>query len=253
MSTIYRATHTAMDRTVALKVLSSEFASDRITRERFMNEWRIAAALKHPNILPVHDAGEADGRMFLAMELIDGGDLGHKIFREGALSPPDAISILDQMAGALDAAHAAGLVHRDFKPGNILLDGDRALLTDFGLSKLLRSDARLTVPGRMVGTAAYLSPEQIRGEHVTPRTDVYAVGCVIFEALTASAPFDAESDFVLMYAHLERPVPKMSERRRALPEAADDVVRKAMSKDAGERYGSAGETLAALKSAFGYE
>ena len=253
MSTIYRATHAPMDRTVALKVLSSEFASDRITRERFMNEWRIAAALKHPNILPVHDAGEVDGRMYLAMELIDGGDLGHKIMREGALSPRVVISILDQMAGALDAAHAAGLVHRDFKPGNILLDDDRALLTDFGLSKLLRSDARLTVPGRMVGTAAYLSPEQIRGEDVTPRTDVYAVGCVIFEALTASAPFDAESDFVLMYAHLERPVPKMSERRRALPGAADDVVKKAMSKDPGERYGSAGETLSALKSAFGYE
>jgi serine/threonine protein kinase len=253
MSTIYRATHTAMDRTVALKVLSSEYTDDRITRERFMNEWRIAAALKHPNILPVHDAGDVGGRMFLAMELIDGGDLGHKILREGALSPPVAVSILDQMAGALDVAHAAGLVHRDFKPGNILLDGDRALLTDFGLSKLLGSGAQLTVPGRMVGTAAYLSPEQIRGEEVTPRTDVYAVGCVIFEALTASAPFDAESDFVLMYAHLERPVPKMSQRRPALPALADDVVKQAMSKDPAQRFGSAGETLAALKSAFGYE
>jgi serine/threonine protein kinase len=187
------------------------------------------------------------------MELIDGGDLGHKIIRDGALSPAATVSILGQMAGALDAAHEAGLVHRDFKPGNVLLDGERALLTDFGLSKLLGSTNRLTAPGRMVGTAAYLSPEQIRGEDVTPRTDVYAMGCVIFEALTASAPFEAESDFVLMYAHLERPVPRMSERRPVLPAAADEVVQKAMSKQAEDRFASAGETLAALKSALGYE
>src|SRR3954466_1111567 len=218
-----------------------------------MNEWRIAAALRHPNILPVHDAGEVDGHLFLAMELIDGGDLGHKIIRDGALAPPEAVRILDQMAGALDSAHAADLVHRDFKPGNILLDGERALLTDFGLSKLLGSTNRLTAPGRMVGTAQYLSPEQIRGEQVTPRTDVYALGCVIFETLTASSPFEGESDFVLMYAHLERHVPRMSERRPALPEAADYVVAKAMEKDPADRFASAGETVAALKTAFGYE
>jgi serine/threonine protein kinase len=253
MSTIYRATHSALQRTVALKVLSAEFADDETSRKRFVNEWKTAAGLRHPNILPVHDAGEIDGRLYLAMELIPGGDLGHKIIRDGALSPPVAIAILDQMADALDAAHAADLVHRDFKPGNVLLDGDRALLTDFGLSKLLGSNTRLTAPGRMVGTAQYLSPEQIRGEQVTPRTDVYALGCVIFETLTASSPFDAESDFVLMYAHLERSVPRMSERRPALPAAADDVVAKAMEKDADDRYASAGETLAALKTAFAYE
>jgi serine/threonine protein kinase/CheY-like chemotaxis protein len=253
MSSVYRATHTALERPIALKVLGSEFARDRTNRERFMNEWRIAAALRHPNILPVHDAGDVGGRLFLAMQLVEGGDLGHRILREGALSAVAAIPILDQSAAALDAAHAAGLVHRDFKPGNILLDGERALLTDFGLSKLLGSNARLTAPGRMVGTAQYLSPEQIRGEQVTPRTDVYAFGCVIFEMLTASSPFEAESDFVLMYAHLERPVPRMSERRPILPEAADEVVARAMSKAPGERYASAGETVAALKAAFGYE
>jgi serine/threonine protein kinase len=254
MSTVYRATHTALERTVALKVLAAEFARERITRERFTNEWRIAAALRHPNILPVHDAGEIDGHLFLAMELIEGGDLGHKILSDGALSPPEAVRILDQMAAALDAAHAAELVHRDFKPGNILLDDGRALLTDFGLSKLLAGNAaRLTAPGRMVGTAQYLSPEQIRGEEVTPRTDVYAMGCVIFETLTASSPFEGESDFVQMYAHLEQPVPRMSERRPGLPATADDVVLKAMEKDAGQRFESAGETLVALKAAFGYE
>ena len=253
MSGIYRATHTALDRTVALKVLSGELARDRVNRERFMNEWRIAAALRHPNILPVHDAGIGDGRLFLAMDLIEGGDLGHRILRDGALPPADAISILEQMATALDAAHAAELVHRDFKPGNILLDGERALLTDFGLSKLLAAETRLTAPGRMVGTAQYLSPEQIRGEQVTPAADVYALGCVIYETLTASSPFDAESDFVLMYAHLERDAPRMSERRPGLPAAADDVVRKAMAKQVGDRFESAGATMAALRQAFGYE
>ena len=253
MSAIYRATHTTLDRTVALKVLSGELARDRVSRERFINEWRIAAALRHPNILRVHDAGSDNGRLYLAMDLVEGGDLGNRIGREGALSPADAISILDQMAAALDAAHAAELVHRDFKPGNILLDGERALLTDFGLSKLLASQTRLTAPGRMVGTAQYLSPEQIRGEPVTPAADVYALGCVIYETLTASSPFDAESDFVLMYAHLEREVPRMSQRRPGLPAAADEVVRKAMRKHVADRYESAGATLTALKCAFGYE
>jgi serine/threonine-protein kinase len=253
MSAIYRATHTALQRTVALKVLAGQFADDEVSRERFMIEWRIAAGLRHPNIVPVFDAGEVQGRLFLAMELIEGGDLGQKISAEGALSPPDAISILDQMAGALDAAHEAGLVHRDFKPGNILLNGERAFLTDFGLSKLLGSTNRLTAPGRMVGTAQYLSPEQIRGQDVTARTDVYALGCVIFESLTGSSPFDGESDFVMMYAHLERDPPPMSERRPLLPPAADAVVIKAMEKDQQARYESAGATVAALKSAFGYE
>jgi serine/threonine protein kinase len=253
MSAIYRATHSAMERTVALKVLAGQYADDPVSRARFMTEWRIAAGLRHPNIVQVYDAGDVQGRLFLAMELIEGGDLGTKIADEGALAPAVAVSILGQMADALDAAHAAELVHRDFKPGNILLDGDRALLTDFGLSKLLGSTNRLTAPGRMVGTAQYLSPEQIRGHDVTPRTDVYALGCVIFETLTGASPFEAESDFVLMYAHLERAAPLMRERQPALPAAADAVVSKAMEKDAQARFASAGETIAALKAAFGYE
>jgi serine/threonine-protein kinase len=253
MSAIYRATHTALERTVALKVLSGELARDRVNRERFMNEWRIAAGLRHPNILPVHDAGSANGHLFLAMDLIEGGDLGHRILREGPLPPADVLKILGQVAAALDAAHATQLVHRDVKPGNILLDGDHALLTDFGLSKLLASETRLTAPGRMVGTAQYLSPEQIRGEAVTRAADVYALGCVIYETLTASSPFEAESDFVLMYAHLERDVPRMSERRPGLPSAADEVVKKAMAKQIDMRFASAGATIGALKNAFGYE
>jgi serine/threonine protein kinase len=253
MSAIYRATHTAMHRTVALKVLADQFADDPVTRERFMIEWRIAAGLRHPNIVPVYDAGDVQGRLFLAMELVGGGDLGTKIEHEGPLSPALAVSILEQMADALDAAHAAGLVHRDFKPGNVLLDGQRALLTDFGLSKLLGSNNRLTAPGRMVGTAQYLSPEQIRGHEVTPRTDVYALGCVIFESLTGSSPFEADSDFVVMYSHLEDTAPPMRQRRPALPPAADAVVWRAMEKDPKARFESASDTIAALKAAFGYE
>ncbi|MEA2494365.1 MAG: hypothetical protein QOJ29_2276 [Thermoleophilaceae bacterium] len=254
MSAVYRATHIALERVVALKVMSRDLARDRVSRERFSRERRIAAGLRHPNILPVHDAGEVNGRMFLAMDLIEGGDLGHLLLHEGALNPARAVPILEQVAAALDAAHAADLVHRDVKPGNVLLDGDQAFLTDFGLSKLLGDNAtRLTAPGRMVGTAEYLSPEQIRGEQVTGLADVYALGCVIFETLTASSPFDAESDFVLMYAHLERPVPRMSERRPLLPVAADLVVKIAMEKQPEDRFESAGATIEALKTAFGYE
>jgi serine/threonine protein kinase len=253
MSAIYRATHMALDRPVALKLLGREMAADHTTRERFMNEWRIAAALRHPNILPVHDAGEVNGRLFLAMDIVEGGDLNDLIEREGALDPQRAIRILEQIASALDAAHAAGLIHRDVKPGNVLLEGDHAYLADFGLSKAVTSKERLTAPGRLVGTAQYLAPEQIRGERVDGRADVYALGCVFFEALTASSPFDAESGFTLMYAHLERPVPPVSERRPLLPVAADAVVSKAMAKHLDDRYATAGEAVAALKAAFGYE
>lgn len=251
MSSVYRATHEALDRPVALKLLIRELANDRTTRERFTNEWRIAAGLRHPNILPVHDAGEVDGQLFLAMDLIEGGDLGRLIEERGALPPPFVVNVLGQAAGALDAAHEAGLIHRDFKPANLLLDREHAYLTDFGLSKLLGSTARLTVPGRMVGTAAYLAPEQIRGEEVGPHTDVYALGCVFFEALTASSPFDAKSDYLLMYAHLKWPVPRLTDRRPGLPDAVDRVVACAMHKSPAQRYESAGEAVAALREAFG--
>jgi serine/threonine-protein kinase len=238
---------------VALKLLGREMARDPATRERFMNEWRIAAGLRHRNILAVHDAGEVDGRLFLAMDLIEGGDLGDEIERDGALSPARTVAILEQTASALDAAHAAGLVHRDVKPANVLLDGERAYLTDFGLSKLLAGNARLTKPGRMVGTAAYLAPEQIRGEVIDARTDVYALGCVFFETLTASSPFEGESGYTLMYAHLERSVPLLTDRRPELSAAVDEVVRRTMAKLPADRYDSAGEAVAALKTAFGYE
>lgn len=251
MSSIYRATHTALERPVALKVLSDEMAGEETSRARFATEWKVAAALRHPNILEVYDAGEADGRLFMAMELIEGGDFGALIDREGALAAERALLILEQAASALDAAHSAGIVHRDVKPGNLLLDGDRVLLTDFGLTKILGSSARLTAPGRMVGTASFLSPEQIRNEPVDHRADVYALGCVMFEALTGTSPYEADSDFVLMYAHMSQAVPRVSERRPGLSPVVDDVVTRTMAKPPGDRYPSAGEAVAALREALG--
>jgi serine/threonine-protein kinase len=247
MSIIYRATHTALDRAVALKILSGELARDETTRARFMTEVRVTGQMKHPNIVEVHDAGEVDGQLFLAMELVPGGDLGGLIERHGAVPPKVAVRLLAQAGSALDAAHAAGVVHRDVKPANLLLDGDRCKLTDFGLTKLLRSDAKLTAPGRIAGTANYLAPEQIRGEAVDPRTDVYALGCVMFETLTGSTPFDAESDFVLMYAHMDSPIPKATERHLGLPKGVDDVIARAMAKAPADRYASAGEAITALR------
>lgn len=251
MSTIYRANHTAIGRNVALKVLAAEMAGDETARARFATEWKVAAALRHPNILEVYDAGEDDGRLFMAMELIDGGDFGNLIDREGALAPERAVLLLEQAARALDAAHSAGIIHRDVKPGNLLLDGDRVFLTDFGLTKVVGSSARLTAPGRMVGTASFLSPEQIRNEPIDHRADVYALGCVMFEALTGTSPYEADSDFVLMYAHMSQAVPRVSERRAGLPAAVDQVVARTMAKPAGDRYGSAGEAVAALREALG--
>jgi serine/threonine-protein kinase len=198
----------------------------------------------------VYDAGESDGMLFMAMDLIEGGDLGKKLEEDGPLAPPDALRILGQAADALDAAHAAGLVHRDVKPGNLLLDGDHTYLTDFGLSRLLTA-ARLTAPGRMVGTAAYVAPEQIRGEEIDARTDVYGLGCLVFEALTGAPPYEDESDYTLMYAHLEAPIPRLSSRRAGVAPAVDDVLARAMAKDRAERYDSAGEAIDALRTAFG--
>jgi serine/threonine-protein kinase len=249
MSSVYRATQIALERTVALKVVSGDLAGDQTTRERFTNEWKIVAGLRHPHILPVYDAGELNGFLFMAMELIEGGDLGQRIEEQGPLAPEDALRILGHAADALDAAHAAGLVHRDVKPGNLLLDGDHTYLADFGLSRIL-SAARLTAPGRMVGTAAYVAPEQIRGEDIDARTDVYGLGCLVFDTLTGEPAYEGDSDYVLMYAHLEAPVPRLSSRRAGVPPAVDDVIARAMAKDRAERYDSAGEAIDALRTAF---
>ncbi len=186
MGVVYRATHLGLDRPVALKVIARELAGDASFRERFLRESRLAARLDHPAVVPVYDSREVDGELFVAMRLVEGGDLRGLIGREGPLAPDRATALLGQVAEALDAAHAAGIVHRDVKPHNILVEGDRAYLSDFGLAKSLEESG--ASGASVVGTAAYMSPEQWRGEPVGPAGDVYSLGCVLYEAVTGVVP-----------------------------------------------------------------
>jgi serine/threonine protein kinase len=186
MGVVYRATHLGLDRPVALKVIARELAGDSSFRDRFLRESRLAARLDHPAVVPVYDSREVDGELFVAMRLVEGGDLRGLIDRDGPLPPDRATALLGQVAEALDAAHAAGIVHRDVKPHNVLVEGDRAYLSDFGLAKSLEDSS---VSGAsVVGTAAYMSPEQWRGEAVGPAGDVYSLGCVLYEAVTGVVP-----------------------------------------------------------------
>jgi serine/threonine protein kinase len=223
MGVVYRATQVALDRPVALKVIARELAGDAGFRERFLRESRLAARLDHPSVVPVYDAREEDGELIVAMRLVEGGDLRKLIRREGALAPARAIALLGQVADALDAAHAAGIVHRDVKPHNILVEGDRAYLSDFGLAKAIEgTDAGSSAS--IVGTVEYMPPEQWRGEKVGPAADVYSLGCVLYEALTGIAPFarkevDAEPE---------------------LPKGIEAVIERAVARDPAGRYPSAG-------------
>jgi serine/threonine protein kinase len=210
MGTVYRATHLALDHVVALKVISTELAADEGFRERFRSESRVAVSLRHPNVVPIHHAGEEDGLLFVTMDLIDGPDLRRLLIAGGPLEPERAASLVGQVASALDVAHSRGLVHRDIKPGNVLVedrgdDGEHAYLTDFGLAKRFdASGAGLTGTGAFVGTLDYVAPEQIRGDRVDARTDVYALGCVLYEAIAGRSPFgDREENVAKIYAHLQ--------------------------------------------------
>jgi serine/threonine-protein kinase len=230
MGVVYRATHLALDRPVALKVIAAHLAADDGFRGRFLRESRLAARLDHPNVVPVFDAREEDGELIVAMRLVEGGDLKKAIAREGALPPDRAVELLGQVADALDAAHAAGIVHRDVKPHNILVDGDRAYLSDFGLAKAA-GDSGLLSGTSVVGTVEYMSPEQWRGDRVGPAADVYSLGCVLYEALTGIVPY-ARRD--------EDTEPEM-------PEGLDTVIERAVSKDPADRYSTAGELIEAAR------
>ena len=210
MGVVYRATQLALDRIVALKVVAPEFADDAGFRERFGREARLAASLDHPNILPIYEAGEVDGQLFLSMRFVEGTDL--KSLIEGpALAPPRAAALVAQVANALDAAHSRGLIHRDVKPGNILIaqeyGQERAYLADFGLSKNLAAGTRLTRTGFMVGTLDYVAPEQVQGGNVDGRVDTYALACVLFEAVTKQIPFDRPDDAAKVWAHMSESPP----------------------------------------------
>ncbi|MEA2311333.1 MAG: hypothetical protein QOE28_1301 [Solirubrobacteraceae bacterium] len=240
MGIVYRAVQLSLERPVALKLIASEYAADPGFRERFEREARLAAAIDHPNVIPVYAAGEEAGRLYLVVRYVRGTDL-HALLRERRLlSPPRAAEIVDQVGAGLDAAHAAGLVHRDVKPANVLIsDGGHVYLTDFGLSRLASSDTRLTTTGAWLGTAAYSAPEHLRGEVADARADVYALGCVLHAALTGEPPFTRATVPATMLAHLYDPPPGVS--ARGLPRAFDGVLARALAKDPSGRYPSAGD------------
>jgi serine/threonine-protein kinase len=230
MGVVYRATHLALDRPVALKVIARELAGKEGFRERFLRESRLAARLDHPAVVPIFDAREEDGELIVAMRLVEGGDLKRLIDREGPLPAPLALSLLGQVADALDAAHKAGIVHRDVKPHNILVEGDRAFLTDFGLAKAIE-DSGVLGGASVVGTLEYMSPEQWRGGRIGPAADVYSLGCVLYEALTGIAP----------YAR------KATETEPEIPAGLDAVIERAVAKDPADRYSSAAALIEAAR------
>ena len=220
MGVVYQATDLSLDRPVALKLIAPELADDPRFRERFLEEPRLAASLDHSSVIPIYEAGEHDGQLYLAMRYVQGSDLRTLLQREGALAPERALAILGQIAGALDAAHRRGLVHRDVKPANVLLDEDEhAYLTDFGITKQQKDDAGET--GQAAGTVDYLAPEQIRGESIDGRTDGYALACALYECLAGTPPFRRQTHAETLWAHLREDPPPLESHP-----ALDPVLRR---------------------------
>jgi DNA-binding beta-propeller fold protein YncE len=258
MAVVFRAHDERLDRTVALKILAPALAADEAFRQRFIRESRAAAAVDDPHIIPVFEAGEASGVLFIAMRWVRGGDVRSLVGQFGPMAPGRAADIISQVASALDAAHTRGLVHRDVKPANMLLDAssgsgrpDHVYLSDFGLSKGSLQTSGLTGTGTFLGTLDYISPEQIEGKPVDGRADEYALACAAFELLTGAPPFQREEAMAVMYAQLSEPPPALSGRRRGLPPAVDEVFIKALAKAPAGRYGSCREFAEALRVAFG--
>jgi serine/threonine protein kinase/predicted ATPase len=252
MGLVYRARDPELGRPVALKVIAPGAADDAGFRRRFEREWRLAAALEHPNVVPVYRAGQEHGRLFLAMRFIEGETLAELVQRRGRLEPDLAMRFAEQVATALDAAHSCGVVHRDVKPGNVLIGGANgeqvAYLADFGVAKLLGGEA-LTQAGRAVGTLAYMAPEVLRGEPADGRTDIYALGCVLFEALTGAVPYPRETEAAVLSAHLIEPVPSLRDRAAAVGADVDALVQWMLAKWPEERPQHASEVTAALRAA----
>src|SRR3954470_20001943 len=237
MGVVYQAQHVHLGRTVALKLLAPELSGNEDFRARFLREARLAAELEHPGIVTVYDAGDVNGVLFLAMRFVRGTDLAATLVERGPLAVGETSAILEQVGAALDAAHAAGLVHRDVKPANVMIEGQRCYLTDFGLTKRASSDSQqLTAAGQFLGTVDYVAPEQIEGKDVDGRADVYALGCVLFECLTGSRPYPRDSQVAVIYAQLREPPPRACEIRPDLPGAVDVVIAEAMAKKPDERY-----------------
>ena len=216
MGVVYRAYDLRLKRPVALKLVAPSLARDERFRERFARESELVMSLEHPNVVPIYDAGDVDGRVYLAMRLVDGSDLGSLLRSDGALEPARAIAISAQIAAALDAAHASGLVHRDVKPSNVLLDAsEHVYLADFGLTRRLDDDGGVAGEGRSIGTPAYLAPEQLDRAPIDGSADVYSLGCVLYECLTGEPVFPRSSRLAVAWAHLEEEPPKPSRQRVA--------------------------------------
>jgi Protein kinase domain len=252
MGVVYRAYDLRLKRPVAVKLIAPSLALDERFRERFERETELVMSLEHPNVVPIYDAGEVDGRVYLAMRLVDGTDLGSLLRTEGALQPARAITICMQIASALDAAHARGLVHRDVKPSNVLLDSsEHVYLADFGLSRRLDDQAGGSGQDRSLGTPAYVAPEQLEGLAVDGRADVYSLGCLLYECLTGERVFPRDSRLAEAWAHLEEEPPRPSRTRPELPDKLDNVISRALAKQPEERYPTCGALVAAAESALG--
>jgi serine/threonine protein kinase len=255
MSVVYRAENARLGNKVALKLLAEELANDEGFRERFVRESRTAATLNHPNIVTIYDAGDEDGVLYIAMRYVE-SDLKEFLKREGPLSVAGTLSVVGQIGSALDAAHARGLLHRDVKPANILLDAGsepggapHAYLADFGLTKHMESRSGITASGQFVGTIDYMSPEQIEGREVDGRTDIYSLGCVLFECMAGLTPFRRETEVAVLWAHMREEPPSVTEVRPELPGAVDLVIARAAAKDPANRYSSCRELMDELKEA----
>jgi serine/threonine protein kinase len=250
MGVVYRATELALERAVALKVISPDLADDPHARRRFITESKLAASIDHPNVIPVYHVGEHDGMLFLTMRFVVGDDLHAVLRREGVLELARAVDIVDQIAKGLDAAHTRGLVHRDVKPGNVLLaENDHVYLTDFGLTKRLAYDEEQTQTNGFVGTLDYISPEHLRGEPVDGRADVYALGCLAFKLLTGFVPFRVDYDYPREWAEQPTAAPPLADFRPDLAREVGRVLDRALRKDPSERYARASELSRDLQAA----
>jgi serine/threonine protein kinase len=252
MGVVYRAYDTVKARTVALKVLTPELAADPVYRERFRRESRRAARLSEPHIIPIHDYGQIEGRLFIDMRLVQGTDLSTMLERDGPLPPNGAAWVIAQVASALDAAHAEGLVHRDIKPSNVLITGHIqsmpfAYLIDFGIARSVGS-VTVSTAASAVGTLAYMAPERIEGAPGDHRSDVYSLACVLYECLIGHEPFTGEM-VAVMWAQINSPPPVPTAARPGLPAAVDQVIARGLAKDPADRYNSAGELAAAMLAA----
>jgi serine/threonine protein kinase len=258
MAVVFRAHDEGLGRTVALKVLAGNLAGDQAARERFTREARTVANVEHPHIIPVYAAGQADGLLYIAMRFVDGADLHALIRRDGPLPPRRAAAFVSGMASALDAAHAVGVVHRDVKPANVLVDArpgrpEHGYLTDFGVARVMRSTGGLTIAGQFIGTPNYGAPEQISGAAVDGRTDQYALACVTYELLTGSVPFKREDPMMVLFAHAHAEPPLLTAARPDLPAAVDAVLARGLAKRPDRRYDSCGDFADALREALGLE